>query len=249
VYTRTYCEQEYTTYDNEGNPITTSTQSRTETITEYRHWYVNAEWFDNLDYSRSSIVFFMGMDLVMNQDTNPCPFDTVIAVIIIIFLTYISFGASQKLGVNYWILAAIIASGVISVGLTLGVWKGKDARNMAIVAAILALAGGYGNLAATSAKQGMTTTIAIQMATLVAGTGLTVMSTVEAYEQQKYLEDGVETLESLEKEEKLYESNLRLSLSGYDRLAENYIRTDPYNSIRKSYQPYLTYKNDGFKNG
>lgn len=245
-YTSTYCDESTTSLqdDGQGNwvSVTTCTSERTKTVTQYRHYYINAAWLDGLDYVRVASLFWLGLD-VSSATIEACPYDTIIVVVIIIILTYLQLHNVAK-WVWYHYLA--LASAIMSIGLTLGAFgTGKAARNVAIAAAIFSLASGYGYL--TAPQAGATTAATVGFAMDIAGTGLSVYSTMETYKHDKFMEESTKELAKLTEDGEVYASSLRFMYEDSYRLATNLIEVDPYDAIRDVYKDFRSYNTKGFR--
>lgn len=215
---------------------------------QYRHWYIRASWIDRLDYSRAAIVFWMGLDL-STSSYKRCRLDQIIIIIIILVITYLSAGAAASSGAAYanYYAAAIAASGVISIGLTLGAFgTGKGARNMAILAALLSLGGSYGNVAA-AAGTNVATQAGITFALQVAGTGLAVYQTIENFKFNEEIAELTAELAILNATS-MYESDLRFMYEDSYRLPYIEAYKDPHQPIRDMFKPFSSYPNSiGFQ--
>lgn len=242
TYTGTDGRAAYTDENGVYHEAVPATDGYTYSI--YRHYHVRASWLDSADYARVAAIFWTGFDLSTATDTR-CEFDMFIIIIIIIILLCMQLYDVAK---YTWVEYMAIAAAVISIGLTMGVFgTGKTARNMAILAAVLSLgsgAGGYMNAAGSAA--GATTAATINFALSVANTTVTIMNTMETYSHNKFMEESQKELDSLIKDGKMYESDLRFVYEDSYRIPQTMLEIDPYDSIRKTYEPFTTYKTKGF---
>jgi uncharacterized protein YrzB (UPF0473 family) len=232
------CEVVTTTtgVDGEGNEVTTTSRS-------YRVYRVNYEWLKNAPTNVQVSLLFAGLDFYTTMK-GKCKNDQILAIIIIIIVTYLTWGTATK-GMTAFMKAVYVASVVISIGLTAGVWEGKAARNMAILAAVMSL----GASLAAQGVSGMTSSMnAVMRTTLtVASTMLQVYNTVEAYELERDLDKHAAEMEKFTEGAELFESNLRMVYGGsFSGPIRNTTEKDPYENIKEMYSRFSTYKDEGF---
>lgn len=240
------CRYKYTTEVDDGNGGTTTTV----THDEHRHFRVAYQWFKDLPIEKKMVLFYLGMDLKITN-SSACPLDQIIMVVVIIVISYYSFGALAGTASGTGVAGSgmtlaqigVVTSAVISVGLTLGVWKGKDARNLAIAAAVISIYSGYQAAVSATSTTGIMNAI---FSMISAATNA--VSTYENYEFQKDLERKQKELDEAEKAAEMYESNLRFMYGeGFGAHVRNSCEADPYKYIKDTYESYSTYQSSGFK--
>ena len=218
--------------------------STIEEYSEYRHYYINQDWlFGDTSLEKAIIVLHMGFDLSLTQNFG-CPFDTVLTIAIIIALAcatgVFAGGWTGTSAAQY----AVLTSAIIGIGTTLGVIKGKDAKNAAIFAAAVSIyAGGV-----TIAESGsMWTTASIQAALGIVSSATSAVTTYENYETNKAIEGGEKEIGANEEAAELYESELRLM---YGPMHESHVRNvceaNPYDYLGV-YDKYSVFDGVGFQ--
>lgn len=205
---------------------------------EYRYWVVNDEWLQELSPADIAVVFWLGFDLESSMK-NSCPYDQVIQIIVIVVLTY--FGQVHLTG---WAQAAMIASGVISIGLAQGAFgTGESARNAQIVAALLSLGSINWSTIGTATGRSILS-VSIQIANIT----LDVYNTVTMYELQKKTEEVNKQIKELEDAEDFY-NDLRVvyGRDSYETGVRNGPEANPYEYIDNIFGEFTTYKTSGFQ--
>ena len=212
------------------------------TIRYYRVYRVNYEWLKNAPPVIQVGLLFAGLDLLTTQK-NSCQYDTVIALVLIVILAIYASPIAKEGGTV--IYAMFIASTIISIGLTMGVWKGEMAKKMAILAAVTGvIAGGAGVLNATTS----TATNAVMLASLnLASSTLQLYNTIETYNIAKDTEKFEKKMKSLEEGADMYETNLRFMYGeSYESNIRSISEEDPYKGIKEQYKSNSVYKDEGF---
>ena len=140
------------------------------------------------------------------------------------------------------------ASGVISIGLTLGAFgTGKTARDMAILAALLSVGGSSGVNYTTTAGWTATNIYTVGFALTVAGAGFSIYRTIENFKFNEEMAELTAELAVLNAAS-MYESDLRFVYEDSYRLPYIEAYKDPYQSIRDVYKPFSSYPNSiGFQ--
>lgn len=228
--------------------ITEATQdadgaATTLTTTNYRYVLVNQEWLfgpNAASFEKVLLVASMGMDLKIDMN-KPCGFDTIIIVIIIIIVTCLATDCTTTAPTIEVVLAWLSAA--ISIGLTLGIWEGKTAKKMAILAALLSLGSAYmssGNIATMGTRE--LAALAIQMLSPV----ISIANTMEAIKHQEFIDDYDKTMEEFSAE--MFEGDLRFYYGKGPYVAQNDIFSyDYYGYVKDEYDKFTTYKTSGFK--
>lgn len=129
---------EVTGTDENENEVTSSRN-------DYRHWLVSDAWLKTITPEKLAIVFWSGLDLEQDYDTNPCPYDKIIIVIIIIVVTVIAIIAAiptggQSLSAAQGIVIALsVASAVVGIGTTMGFIDKKTGTELSLALAVASL--------------------------------------------------------------------------------------------------------------
>jgi hypothetical protein len=207
----------------------------------YRVYRVNYEWFKNAPPLYQAAIFMGGFELETEYDE--CPYDKVIAIVVAVIIAYY---ASPEAASAWWVWALYIVSTVISIGLAMGVWKGKQARDMAILGAILSLGSNIGSAATSAAK--LSTNAIVAMVIQVANTALTYTTASESYAVAKELEELANEYGELKESAELYESNLKYCYGeSFTAPIRAISEEDPYRSIKDIYSKFSIYETEGFR--
>jgi hypothetical protein len=158
--------------------------------------------------------------------------------------------------------ALYIASTVISIGLAMDVWKGKQARDMAILGALLTLGSSLASSATTAAKLSTNAVLRQVLAVAntvisvtqslesfaVANTAISVTQSLESFAVAKELEEIDQDMEGLKESAEMYESNLRYAYGeSFTAPIRAISEEDPYKSIKDTYDRFSSHKSEGFR--
>lgn len=209
--------------DDDDNGGTTTT-----TVVTYRHWQVDNAWFQSLTAEKKAIIFWMGLDLNIGQD-NPCPYDEVITIIIIIAMTI--YGVQ---GASTLVQGLLITAAVISIAITTGQITGKRARNAAILAAILTITASGINY-----SEGMAT--GFQFSMQIASTSLQVKQVWDQYQFETDMARKESELKDLTEDAEMYESQLRFIYGESFEVGPNSLKQDPFKYIDDMYKDFRMY--------
>ena len=204
----------------------------------YRYWYVNDEWLGSLTPEQLSAIFWIGLD-VITELGNPCPYDEILAIVIVVVMTYLTagIGSGTALTVSQGIT---VLSGILSIASITGV---IDTKTAAMLGAVLAVA----SLGTSMLASGTTITNTFSQAISVASTVLETVNTFEAEKFKEVMEEKKDQLESLEADANMWESEFRFM---YGESFEMGVRqgpeADPYAYLKDTYNDFTIYKSNGF---
>jgi hypothetical protein len=158
----------------------------------------------------------------------------------------IAYYASPEAASAWWVWALYTVSTVISIGLAMGVWKGKQARDMAILGALLTLGSSLASSATTAAK--LSTNAVLRQVLAVANTAISVTQSLESFAVAKELEEIDQDMEGLKESAEMYESNLRYAYGeSFTAPIRAISEEDPYKSIKDTYDRFSSHKSEGFR--
>lgn len=208
-------------------------------VAHIRLYRVNQAWFrDKAPMTVKISLLYAGLDI--NTDGNPCPADKFIAVVVAVA---ISIFASPEAGAKWYMWAMWAIATIISIGLSMGVWQGKQARNLAILAALATA----GQSLASTASSTASNSLLMKIITL-SQAAINIYNVWEGYKFEKQVKKHEKELSQITEDAELYESNLRYVYGeSYTTPIRNSCERDPYQSIKDSYAPYSSYKTEGFK--
>ena len=161
-------------------------------------------------------------------------------VAIIIVIAILSWGSLTSVAAK----VALVVSTVISVGLTLGVWKGKDAKNLQILSAALAIYSSYTSYTGM-AKAGMADMVKFAASVISGGTAI--LDANAKFEHQEEVEAKQAELALLEDSVRAEEKDMELMFStGFDHHARSGPEWNPDSLVRDLTAPFTVYKTPGF---
>ena len=224
-----------------------------ETVVDYRYWYVSDEWIHAQTPEVMAIVFWLGLDIVVDIDSNPCPYDEILTIVIIIVMaviTVISAGTTSTVTAavvaSAIAQAAAIASAIVAIATTVGAIDSSTATYLTAALAVISLG--------TSILSGALT-IGLNTATLgfvvkIANTALVVVSQIDEDAYQKEMEEIAEEQAMYEEEAKSYENEIRVQLGGYQDMHITAGSAFDYEKhINDKFSKFATYENSGFTTG
>ena len=203
------------------------------TYDRYRYFLISDDWLREATPSAISILFNIGIDLTSLDDT-PCPYDTLIAIILVIVLTF----SGDPPGA-----IAIIAM-VIQIGVILGAFgTGDFAKVMQAIAIALAVYNSYDAMV----EKGFTGTAITKFSIDVANAGLQIAKMVDAYMFEKEAKGLKDDIKSLEQDAELYESNMRLMYGeSYSNPVRHGPEANPYLYLEDMYSKFESTPGQGF---
>lgn len=211
----------------------------------YRFFRVSDEWYDTITPEKMAIIFYSGLDLIMENDTDPCPFDVVIIVIAIIVITVLTWGKGTGPAVAAG-NALLLASAIISIASVLGVIDTKTSTVLTIIVALLSI---YNSLITEGFKFGLNNAT-MQFVISMANLGLTVVNMIEDENFQSEMEAIEEEMAQIEADDASeWESQIKLILGGYQDLhISNGSQMDYEKPMKDMYAKFSTYPEKGFRN-
>lgn len=208
----------------------------------YRYWYISEAWLNSITIEQLSIVFWMGLDIITEQG-DPCPFDELLAIIIVIVITYFSAGLGT--GTALTVMQGLsVLSGILSIASITGIITPKDAM---IIGAVLAIATLGASLvsSATMSAQGMMMA-SMRIASTVLDT-LSTLDTLDVMRKATELEAITKELEEMTEDAEMWESNFRFSYGGsFEMGVREGPEANPYMYVKDLYKEFEIYKTPGF---
>lgn len=206
---------------------------------KYRYWYVSKAWLDTLTTEQLTIVFWMGLD-IMTEQGNPCPYDKILAIIIVVVLTFMTAGIGSGTAITV-MQGLTILSGILSIASITGIIDPKTAM---VIGALLAIA----TLGASMVTAGTTTTSILSQALSIAGKILDTVQKFELDDFLKEMESKTDSLDKLGEDAELWESNFRFTYGGsFEMGVRNGPEADPYQYLKDAYKDYSVYTTPGFQ--
>ena len=217
----------------------------------YRYWFVSDEWIQKQTAEVMAIIFWLGLDIITDVETNPCPDDEILTIVIIIVMAVITvWTAGTTSTVTSVIVASAIAQGIaiasaiVAIAATIGAIDAKTAAYITTALTIFSL----GTTLATGALTVGLNTATLGFVVKIANTALTVVSQID---EANYAAE----MEELEKEQKMYdeeaasyEQEIRVQLGGYqDMHISNGAEFDYEKYIHDKYDRFATYEDSGFR--
>jgi hypothetical protein len=219
----------------------TSEESSSVAIKRYKHYRVDHDWLRASSPVVKANIFYAGLDLQTSAD-NRCKFDQVIMIVIIIVMAI--YGVPPE--ASAWVLAAYWTAVVIQIALVAGVWEGKTAQRMQILATILSLGANISNILSSSSTLTMNQSVSLALSVLTSG--LIIVSSLDSINTQEELDRLAKETQEAEEAAEMYETNLRFMYGpAYESTIRNSMEADPYKSIKDTYSKFSTYKSEGFR--
>lgn len=215
--------------------------------TSHRFWYVSDEWLQNSTAEKIAVVFWMGLDLRTRNDNNPCPFDKMLTIVVIIAITIVTWGSASAAAAAGFTSATAataaqtlaIMSAVVSIGMTLGVIDVKTGKKLGIALAVASLGVSW----YTSAVPMGLNTETMQLTVETANIGLKIAEYRE-FDVMDDIEDlKTQTKEEREQAELYEESGLKIQLGGID---DRHLSWPVFEYYGKAYDRYAVYQGYGF---
>lgn len=204
----------------------------------YRYWYIDAEWYDSLTTEQKAIVFWMGLDIVTSQN-EVCELDEILAVIIVIIVTYFTAGLGSGTALTMTQGLAVL-SGIISIASITGVIDAETAAALTLLLAVVSLGTSVATTSIGSRELFM-------QAINVANMALETLTIVEASNTQDKLDDMTEQIEALEDDAALWETNFRFMYGGaFEMTVRDGPEADPYKFHKDMYKDFSIYTTPGF---
>ena len=205
----------------------------------YRYWYVSEAWLSTLTTEQLSIVFWMGLDIVTEQG-NPCPYDELLAIIIVVVMTFFSAGLGTATSLTI-MQGLTVLSGILSIATITGNISVKDA---AIIGAVLAVA----SFGTSMLSSGLTITSGFSQAISLASTVLDTVQKLDMIDFQEEVDSKKEQLESIQEDADMWESEFRFTYGGsFEMGVRGGPEADPYKYVKDTYDAYAIYKTSGFQ--
>jgi len=220
---------------------------------DYRYWYISDAWLQQQSAEVISILFWLGLDVDYDMDTNPCPYDQALTIVIIIVMTIITIftlgAASTATGAVAATISAeaaaiasaiAIAGAIVSIGVTTGAIDAKTGKKLGIALAIISL----------NPSQFLTMGLNVATLNFVVMIANTALSIVELKELDVTEEIDRLTAEQakLEDAAKENENSIRVQLGGYqDMHISKGCEMDYEKYLKDTYDRYSPYTGTGFR--
>lgn len=207
--------------------------------TRYRYWYVSEEWMKSLTIEQLTIIFWMGLDIVTEKG-DICPFDKILAIIIVVVMTYFTAGLGSGTALTVAQGLTVVA-GIIQIASIAGVIDAKTASILSVALAVVSFG--------TSAASAATSTMSVLKQVIAIANQ--VLETVQIIDQEKFTEEAEELHDQIEKlteDAELWESEFRFTYGdSYSSGVRNGPEADPYKYLKDTYKPFTIYTTSGFQ--